>query len=282
MKQPKPILKYVLISIFLTLPLILFFSIQPRKPEKDLIRIRPGYKSYDFYIQRQLNKTLNPRLRTIWMTRDWDRKIKVFSRFFQDLKRQGLLSNDSKCLCVGARVGQEVEALKRVGVTDSVGMDLVPYPPLVVKGDFHHQPFDDETFDFEFSNVFDHALYPEKFVGEIERTLRPGGLCVLHGALSTRSDKYSANDIYSVEALVRLFRRSEVVHDRNVDGFGLDTEVVFRKKRDPWILRPVLIFLFLWLNLMFILMSYRNILHDYIWIGYSRSNIKPSLKVVQY
>lgn len=236
MKQPKPILKYVLVSIFLTLPLILFFSIQLRKPEKELIRIRPGYKSYDFYIQRQLNKTLNPRLRTIWMTRDWDRKIKVFSRFFQDLKRQDLLSNDSKCLCVGARVGQEVEALKRVGVTDSVGMDLVPYPPLVVKGDFHHQPFDDETFDFEFSNVFDHALYPDKFVGEIERTLRPGGLCVLHVALSTRSDKYSANDLYSVEALVRLFRQSEVVHVRNVDGFGLDTEVVFRKKRDSSIL----------------------------------------------
>ncbi|CAH8253632.1 unnamed protein product [Arabidopsis lyrata] len=236
MKQPKPILKYVLVSIFLSLPLILFFSIQVRKPEKELIRIRPGYTSYDYYIQRQLNKTLNPRLRTIWMTRDWDRKIKVFSRFFQDLKRQGLLSNDSKCLCVGARVGQEVEALKRVGVNDSVGMDLVPYPPLVVKGDFHHQPFDDETFDFEFSNVFDHALYPEKFVGEIERTLRHGGLCVLHVALSTRSDKYSANDLYSVEALVKLFRRSEVVHVRNVDGFGLDTEVVFRKKRESSIL----------------------------------------------
>ncbi|XP_010478010.1 PREDICTED: uncharacterized protein LOC104757018 [Camelina sativa] len=237
MKQPKPILKYILVSIFLSLPLIFFFSIvQLRRPEKDLIRIRPGYTSYDYYIQRQLNKTLNPRLRTLWMTRDWDRKIKVFSKFFQDLKRQGLLSNASKCLCIGARVGQEVEALIRVGVTESVGMDLVPYPPLVIKGDFHHQPFDAETFDFEFSNVFDHALYPDKFVGEIERTLRPGGLCVLHVALSTRSDKYSANDLYSVEALMRLFRRSEVVHVRNVDGFGLDTEVVFRKKRDSSII----------------------------------------------
>ncbi|ESQ34159.1 hypothetical protein EUTSA_v10009505mg [Eutrema salsugineum] len=238
MKQSKTVLKYLIVFIFLTVPIILFFSLQQQQHktsftvQKDLIRIRPGYTSYEYYIQRQLNKTLNPRLRTLWMTRDWDRKIKVFSRFFQDLKRQKLLSNGSKCLCVGARVGQEVEALKRVGVTDSVGMDLVPYPPLVVKGDFHHQPFDDETFDFEFSNVFDHALYPEKFVGEIERTLRPGGLCVLHVALSTRSDKYSANDLYSVEALVRLFRRSEVVHVRNVDGFGLDTEVVFRKKTD--------------------------------------------------
>ncbi|CAH8299458.1 unnamed protein product [Eruca vesicaria subsp. sativa] len=236
MQQSKTVLKYVSVFILVTLPILVFFSTQQHKPsfnaQKDLIKIRPGYTSYDYYIQRQLNKTLNPRLRTIWMTRDWDRKIKVFSRFFQDLKRQNLLSNGSKCLCIGARVGQEVVALKRVGVNDSVGMDLVPYPPLVVQGDFHHQPFDDETFDFEFSNVFDHALYPEKFVGEIERTLRPGGVCVLHVALSTRSDKYSANDLYSVEALVRLFRRSDVVHVRNVDGLGLDTEVVFRKKRD--------------------------------------------------
>ncbi|GJZ09011.1 S-adenosyl-L-methionine-dependent methyltransferases superfamily protein [Tanacetum coccineum] len=80
---------------------------------------------------------------------------------------------------------------------DSMGVrNLVPYPPLVIKGDFHHQPFDDETFDFEFSNVFDHALYPDKFVGEIQRTLKGGGICVIHVAISRRSDKYSANDLF--------------------------------------------------------------------------------------
>ena len=126
-----------------------------------------------------------------------------------------------------------MEALRRIGVSDSVGIDLVPYPPLVLKGDFHNQPFKDENFDFEFSNVFDHALYPEKFVAEIERTLKPGGVCVLHVALSRRADKYSANDLYSVKALAELFKRSELVHVRKVDGFGLDTEVAFRKTARP-------------------------------------------------
>lgn len=116
-------------------------------------------------------------------------------------------------------------------MAEAVGIDLVPYPPLVLKGDFHHQPFDNETFDFEFSNVFDHALYPEKFVGEIERTLKKGGACVLHVTLSRRADKYSANDLYSVEPLKQLFKRSELVHVRKVDAFGLDTEVAFRKIR---------------------------------------------------
>lgn len=195
------------------------------------LRIRPGYTSYESYIQRQLKKTLNPQLRRIWKTRDWDRKIEVFSKFFGDLKREKLLSDDSKALAIGARMGQEVEALKRVGVWDSIGIDLVPSSPLVIRGDFHKQPFGNGTFDFEFSNVFDHALYPEKFVGEIERTLKPGGVCVLHVALSRRADKYSANDLYSVEPLKKLFKRSELVNVRTVDGFGLDTEVIFRKKK---------------------------------------------------
>ncbi|MCL7035173.1 hypothetical protein MKW94_002848 [Papaver nudicaule] len=194
------------------------------------LRIRPGYDSYEKYVQRQLDKTLNPKLRKVWVTRDWDRKINVFSKFFADLIEEKLLTNDSKALCIGARVGQEVAALKRVGVPDSVGIDLVPFPPLVMKGDFHDQPFDNNTFDFEFSNVFDHALYPSKFVREIERTLKPGGICVLHVAVSRRADKYSANDLFSVAPLMKMFEESEVVRVRNVDGFGLDTEVVFRKK----------------------------------------------------
>lgn len=102
----------------------------------------------------------------------------------------------------------------------------------MVKGDFHKQPFGDATFDFEFSNVFDHALYPWKFVGEIERTLKPGGFCVLHVLLSKRADKYSANDLFSVRPLEKLFKDSQLVEVRKIDGFGLDTEVVFRKNNN--------------------------------------------------
>ncbi|XP_050898098.1 uncharacterized protein LOC127104990 [Lathyrus oleraceus] len=232
------ILRCFLISLFLSLPFLFFhlFSSQPPITTTTTtttttgLKIRPGYTSYDTYIQRQLNKTLNPKLRKIWTTRDWNRKIPVFAKFFQQLITKNLLQKTSKALCIGARVGQEVEALRRIGVADSIGMDLVPYPPLVVKGDFHNQPFDNDTFDFEFSNVFDHALYPQKFVGEIERTLKPNGVCVLHVALSRRADKYSANDLYSVEPLVELFNNSVLVHVVSVDGFGLDTEVAFRKK----------------------------------------------------
>ncbi|XP_065877877.1 uncharacterized protein [Euphorbia lathyris] len=239
------ILKPFLLSLLLSISALLFIAsltpfhrktttkttVLPLTPPSNssALRIRSGYSSYNAYIKHQLNKTLNPKLRQIWKTRDWDRKVRVFAQFFDSLKRRNFLSNSSKSLSIGARVGQEVAALRRVGVWDSVGIDLVPCPPLVMKGDFHSQPFENGTFDFEFSNVFDHALYPWKFVGEIERTLRPGGVCVLHVALLHRADKYSANDLYSVGPLKELFKESELVEVNKVDGFGLDTEIVFRK-----------------------------------------------------
>lgn len=223
----------LLLFLPLSFLLLLLFFLHPRptidKQRPAGILIRPGYENYDQYISKQLNKTLNSRLRRIWTTRDWDRKIRVFASFFNNLVSNEFLSNSSRSLCIGARVGQEVVALREIGVSDAVGMDLVPYPPLVVKGDFHNQPFLDESFDFEFSNVFDHALYPEKFVGEVERTLKVGGVCVLHVALKRKGDKYSANDLYSVDALIKLFRVSTVARVTQIDGFGLDTEVVLRK-----------------------------------------------------
>ncbi|KAI0493394.1 hypothetical protein KFK09_023510 [Dendrobium nobile] len=235
----KPFLFLLCLSLLFLLPLLL--SRSPLNPNltrqvllssssSSLLKIRPGFRSYDDYLKLQLNKTLNPRLRRVWATRDWNRKISVFSRFFAELRQSGFLSNTSRALCVGARMGQEVAALKSVGVADSIGMDLVPSPPLVVQGDFHSQPFANSSFDFEFSNVFDHALYPERFSREIERTLRPGGVCVLHVAVARRGDRYSANDLYGIEGVTSLFKDSDLVRVRKVDGFGLDTELVLRKK----------------------------------------------------
>jgi hypothetical protein len=226
---------------FTSLLLLLLYAYSSSSPPRPLtpsppsphIRMRAArFRSYDDYLRHQLSKTLDPRLRRVWATRDWRRKVDAFARAFARL-RDGdrLLSNSSRALCVGARLGQEVAALRQLGVADAVGIDLAPAPPLVARGDFHAQPFADATFDFEFSNVFDHALYPERFAAEIERTLRPGGVAVLHVAVHRRGDRYSANDLLDVQGLLRLFRRSEVVRISKVDAFGLDTEVVLRKKR---------------------------------------------------
>lgn len=196
----------------------------------DGLRARHRFRSYEEYLQLQLNKTLNAKLREVWKTVDWRRKINVFSSIFRWHVDQGLVKPGQKVVCIGARMGQEVVAFKEVGVADVIGIDLVPAPPLVLRGDFHKHPFANSTFDFEFSNVFDHALFPKLFVSEIERTLKPAGVAVLHVALFTRPDKFSVIDLHSVDALLALFKNSDVIHIRRVDGFGLDTEVAMRKK----------------------------------------------------
>ncbi|KAF8669793.1 hypothetical protein HU200_050965 [Digitaria exilis] len=234
-----PFLSLLLLYVYSTSPTSTSIStttatavpLTPSPPSPHIRMRRSRFSSYDDYLKHQLNKTLDPRLRRVWATRDWRRKVTAFAAAFSSLQREGLLSNTSRALCVGARLGQEVAALRQVGVSDAVGIDLAPAPPLVVKGDFHAQPFADDTFDFEFSNVFDHALYPDRFAGEIERTLRPGGVAVIHVAVHRRGDKYSANDLLDVQGLVGLFRRCDVVRVSKVDAFGLDTEVVLRKKR---------------------------------------------------
>lgn len=195
----------------------------------ETLKPRYNFKNYDQYLQLQLQKTLNPKLRSLWTSKDWRRKVDVFSSLFQHLMNEGLLKVGDKALCIAARVGQEVLALKEIGVDNAVGVDLVPSPPLVVKGDMHRLPFEEDSFDFEFSNAFDHALFPALFASEVERTLKPGGILVLHLALKQRPDKYSANELMKIDPVLYLFKNFEVVHLKDVDAFGLDLEAVLRK-----------------------------------------------------
>ena len=65
---------------------------------------RARFRSYDDYLRHQLNKTLDLRLRRVWSTRDWRRKVDAFARAFARLQADGLLSNASQ----SARLTQEV------------------------------------------------------------------------------------------------------------------------------------------------------------------------------
>ena len=67
----------------------------------------------------------------------------------------------------------------------AIGIDIVEQLPHVIKGDIHDIPFDDNTFDFVFTNIFDHSIYPEKFISEIERILKPNGYCLIQLEIKT-------------------------------------------------------------------------------------------------
>ncbi|KAK8918813.1 hypothetical protein KSP39_PZI021406 [Platanthera zijinensis] len=108
-------------------------------------------------------------------THAFRRRVQSFSSVFLSLRSLGLLSNTSHVLCVSVGAGHEVVALQDSGVVDVTGVEVMDFPPLVKRADPHNLPFFDEVFDLGFSTGFDAALFPKRFVEEIERTVRRWG-----------------------------------------------------------------------------------------------------------
>ncbi|KAF4379015.1 hypothetical protein F8388_022102 [Cannabis sativa] len=109
----------------------------------------------------------------------------------------GYLSPESKSLCVETPKGQDVFALKEIGVSDSVGIFKKASKPLVINGEAHRIPFGDNTFDFVFSGGgrLEKSPRPLDFASEIVRTLKPEGYAVVHiGAKDTHGIKKNSHD----------------------------------------------------------------------------------------
>jgi SAM-dependent methyltransferase len=170
------------------------------------------YESYDDYVRHQKEKTTDPVRREKWLGAEWQLKLDGFREIFEAHRsRLG-----TTALCLGARTGQEVRALLDLGV-EAIGIDLVPCEPLVRAGDIHALDFEDGSFDFVFSNVFDHALHADRFVAEIERVCRPSGHILLQFQIDLSQDQYTATVVAEIARdVVPLFRSSEVIHDHAI------------------------------------------------------------------
>jgi len=162
---------------------------------------------YPDYINLQKEKTTDPVRRKKWLNDEWDLKLKGFERIFNNNKEY----IGDKCLCIGARTGQEVQALINIG-KDAIGIDLVPCEPLVAEGDFHDLSYEDNSFDFIFSNVVDHALYPDKFCSEALRVLKPKGYILFHLVVGELTDEYGVFDILDVKKdVLPFFNECEII-----------------------------------------------------------------------
>ena len=166
------------------------------------------YSTYEEYIDHQKSKAnhgtkLYEQLKTTLWESDCEGfrlNFKTYSELIKPLKN---------ALCLGARTGQEVHVLREDYGLDAIGIDLVDTPPLVIEGDVHDLKFENESFNFIFSNIFDHTLYPEKFVNEIKRVLSPNGICLLHLSVSDSGhpddDPWSSCEINSSKQVIELF-----------------------------------------------------------------------------
>ncbi|KAK8697996.1 hypothetical protein V6N13_114128 [Hibiscus sabdariffa] len=145
------------------------------------------------------------------------RYIHYYSSVFQDLIAYGYLSPNSKSLCIDTLTGEEVLALKRIGVSDSIGVSK--------KSSRWKQPFKGNTFDFEFSSGLESSRFPVEFGSEVCRTLKPGGFLVVH---------VTAKDAYSFQSFLDLFECLRWIRSRETDGPDPPTkiqEIVMKKER---------------------------------------------------
>ena len=158
---------------------------------KDLSNV--SEQEYKSYTQRQIEKTSNPQKREKWLTVEHKYKVDEFKNLFNSYPA---IKNVTNALCIAARTGQEIVALKEIGIPSVVGVDLVPCPPDVIYGDMHDLPFDDNKFDFVFSNSIDHSIAPEKMVKEATRVLKTGGLLFIHVQMGKKIISNSYDVIY--------------------------------------------------------------------------------------
>lgn len=192
------------------------------------------YESYEKYIDHQKEKTLDTVRREKWLGQEWGLKINGFKQEFNKLS--SFLTSDKKCLCLGARTGQEVVALKEMGINEVIGIDIVPHEPYVIKGDIHNLEFEDETFDFVYTNIIDHSIDPKKMVSEIERVLKNDGIFFLQIQLGLNQDEYTVFEIQNpVYDIATLFNKSycltikHVNNDGSSNFTGMNVELLFRK-----------------------------------------------------
>ena len=160
--------------------------------------------------------------------KNWRRSVEYYAAVFQDLIAEGYLSPDSRALCVDTASGDDVLALKEVGVVDSVGIFKKPSPPLIVRGDGRRQPFSGDAFDFEFSGNggLERSGRPAEVAAEIGRTLRPGGFLAVHTA--------AARDPYSFNSFLELFNCCELIRSREINGVDSNSILeILMKKKNP-------------------------------------------------
>lgn len=207
-----------LILLFLETPETCVPPDAPAKPHHRFPRSSCDTSSREVVTVEKKNKRL-------WSTRSWQNKVESHVRFFRAFRDLGLLQNHSKVLCVSAGAGHEVMGLSQMGVDDVTGTELVDSPPLVSRADPHNLPFFENVFDLAFTAHFAEALFPSRFVSEMERTVRPGGVCVLV------VEECGGEEVKDIAG---LFRRSRFVSAVNVTLTGLRmTRIIMKIKISP-------------------------------------------------
>ena len=192
------------------------------------IKIFNRHASYEDYVKKQIEKTLDPKRISRWKGVEWQIKVDGFENLFK--RNEEYITNKKKALCLGSRTGQEVFVLRKLGM-EAIGVDLVEFPPYTIKGDIHNLFYEDGMFDLVFTNILDHSLYLQKFISEMERASAKGGIIILNIQENMAFDDYSENIINDSKPIIELFKNSSLLKSRKIKNTfdRMNRELIFEK-----------------------------------------------------
>ena len=186
------------------------------------------YETYSAYVRHQISKGAQPAMQR----RLAEMRAERMETLLAELAAVKChVPAGASGVCLGARAGEEVEVLSRLGYR-VIGIDLLPLSPLVRRGDFHQMEFEDGQFDFAYCNSVDHVLYPQRFAHEVDRVLKRPGWIILRIGLGMYG-RYESLRVDTVEEVVAWFCGWELV-DRWERGEGTSRRInlVLRKERN--------------------------------------------------
>ena len=191
------------------------------------------YASYGEYVDHQVSKLdrIEHRLH--------ETELADESRFKKDFESCQELKSVRSVLCLGARLGTEVKALRNLGYF-AIGLDLNPGQgnPYVLAGDFHQIDFPDNCVDAIYTNSLDHAYDLEKVITEVQRVVKQDGLFIvdMHKGYTEgfTPGSYEALHWQAQEDFIQLilnYGAMQLVEKRDLGYLRRDslTQVVFRK-----------------------------------------------------
>ncbi|KAL3653060.1 hypothetical protein CASFOL_002741 [Castilleja foliolosa] len=136
---------------------------------------------------------------------------------FKELMEKNLLQLSARVLCVGQNSASAALALHQLGLFDAHGVDRHPFFSIFKRRFVYELDFEDNHFDFVYSEGLDRLSVPAFLVLEIERVLRPGGT----GVILERAREFYPSGPAS------FLKSSDVVHACAVGSFTL---VIFKKR----------------------------------------------------
>lgn len=127
------------------------------------------FPDYEQYVYLQGGKA---RARHAFLLEHLPKNIQRYQRIFRHVAPH---LKPGPVLCLGARTGAESLGAVDAGFAESVGIDLHPVGPTVMRGDWHALSFADGTFANAYTNSLDHCLYLERFAAQVKRVLVSDG-----------------------------------------------------------------------------------------------------------